>query len=150
MPAILATAYHWLVEFEGAGEKGFLLEGLGRELGVNARAAEEEKFFDARFVCAVDEVVLDGEVVVKKVNGLLAVGHDAADLGGGDEDVLRLFAAIEFADGGGIQQIELGAGFANQMREASQLQVPPDGAANRATVAGNINACISRNRHIVG
>jgi hypothetical protein len=33
---------------EGAGEKIFLLEGLGGELGIDAGTPEEEQFLDAR------------------------------------------------------------------------------------------------------
>ncbi len=102
--------------FERAGEEVFLLERLGGEFGVDAGAAEEEELFDAAFKSAVDEMVLEGKIFVEEVNGLGAVGEDAADSGRGDDDIFRLFAAVEFTDGGGIEQIQFGAGFADQAR----------------------------------
>ena len=89
---------------------------------------------------AVDDVVLDLEVVEEKLGGLVVVGVDAADFGRGEEDVFRLFAGVELFDGSGIAQVQFGVGAANEMGKAEALQLAPEGATDQPAVAGDVNA----------
>jgi hypothetical protein len=47
------------------------------------------------FPGGVDDVGLDGEVVADEFGRVAVVGEDAADLGGGEEDVVGLFCGEE-------------------------------------------------------
>ena len=125
--------------FQRAGEEVFLLQRLGGELGINAGAAEEEQFLHAGLPGAVDEVVLDLEVFVEELGWLAAVGQDAADFGGGHEDELRLCLGVKVRHCGAVQQVEFLPGSADEMAVALPLQFAPDGAADQAAMAGDID-----------
>jgi len=126
--------------FERAGEEVVFFDGLRSEPGIDASAAEEEQLFDGVTVGAVDDVVLDLEVVEEKLGGLVVVGVDAADFGRGEEDVFRLFAGVELLDGGGIAEVQFGVGAANEVGKAEALERAPEGAAQQSAVAGDLGA----------
>ena len=71
--------------------------------------------------------------------GLGVVGQNAADAGGGDEDILGLFCGEEMGDGGGVPQVQFGVGFANQVGKAAAEQFAPQGAADHAAMACDVN-----------
>jgi hypothetical protein len=73
--------------------------------------------------------------------GLLVVGPDAADFGRSQEDVFRLY---RWKKGVGwlVEQIELLAGRSREIREAFGFEVPPDRAANEATMSGDVYASV--------
>ena len=108
-----------------AGEKVFLLDRLRGELGVDAGTAQKEQFGHAGPPRAFNEVVLNLEIFQKEFGGLTLVGENAADLGGGDKDVFRFLGGKEILDGGGIEQIELAPGFAEEVFETLALQFAP-------------------------
>ena len=72
-----------------AGEQGVLADRLLGELRVDAARAEEQQPLDADLVGGVDDVHLDADVVGEEVGRVGGVGHDAADLGRRQHDVLR-------------------------------------------------------------
>ncbi len=135
--------------FKRAGEEGVFVDGLRRELGVDAGAAEEKEFADFVFVGAVDEMVLDEEILVKEGDGLGAVGEDAADFCGGDEDVFGLFAVVELADGFGVEEVEFGAGAGDEVGVAEVSELARDGAADESPVTGDIDAGVTCDCHII-
>jgi hypothetical protein len=77
--------------FERAGEEVLLLDWLWRKLGIDARAAEEQQFLHAGLMRAMDEIVLDLQILVKELRRVIVVGQNPSDLGGGHEDVARVF-----------------------------------------------------------
>jgi hypothetical protein len=92
-------------------------------------------------------MVLDGEIIVEKINGLRAIGEDATDFCGGDDNVFRPLTAVEFADSGGIKEVEFGTGFADEVRVAERGEATPDGAANQAAMSRDIDAGAGCNCH---
>jgi hypothetical protein len=57
-------------------------------------------------VCGIDKVQFHREIVAKEVGGIGAVREDAADLGSGQKDVLRLFGREETFDRLSFAKIE--------------------------------------------
>ena len=91
-------------------------------------------------IAGVDDVGLDHEVVADEVGRVGVVGEDAADFGGGEEDMLGLFGGEELVDGGGVDEIELSAGAGDEVGVAQPLQLAVDGGADQAAVAGDEDA----------
>ena len=125
-----------VARFQWAREQGILLHRLRRKFWINAGAAEEQKFFDLRHVRAVDQVILDLKVLVKEFGGVGIVGVNAANFGCGVENIFRLFLRKKLADGFGVQQIQFGPGFADELGKTLLLQFSPDGAAYEPAMAG--------------
>ncbi len=111
--------------FQRAGEEVLLLERLRGELGVDARAAQEQQSPHAVPEGGVDDVELDGQVVVDELVGLFAVGEDAADTGRGQDDQFGLLSGEERAGGRLVGEVELRMGAQDQV-------VVSAGAAERA------------------
>jgi hypothetical protein len=133
--------------FEWRGQKIFFLQGLRRQLGIDAGTAEEKQLPHTVFVGAVNQVVLDGQVLVEKINGLPAVGQDSAHFRSSNENEFRLFAAVEFPDCGNIQQVQFSSRPPNQTRETTRLKVPPKGAPYQTAVASHENSSIVCQSH---
>ncbi len=66
--------------FERPGEQGFLTDGLGGELGIDAAAAQKQQAANARAPGGFDHMGLDLEIVKEEIGGVGAVGADAAHL----------------------------------------------------------------------
>jgi hypothetical protein len=96
--------------FERAGEEIVFLDRLGAFSRVDAARAQKTQILDAGLEGAVDDVVLDGEVFVDEVGAVGVVGVDAADAGGGDENVVGLFGLEEVEGGALVEEIEFLAG----------------------------------------
>ena len=95
----------------------------------------------------MDEVILDLQVLEQELRGVLVVGQDAAHFGRRVDHVFGLFLRVESPDGRRVQQVQFGAGAADQAGEAAPLQFAPDRAADQAAVAGHINPSVSGNVH---
>jgi hypothetical protein len=87
---------------------------------------------------ARDDADLDEEVVVDEVGGVGAVGEDAADAGGGEEDVVGALTVEEAFDVGLALEVELGVGAEEEVVVAERLQAAVDRRAGEALVAGDI------------
>lgn len=99
-------------QFQGAGEKVFLLERLGRRIVINAGAPQEEKPFNPGQVRVTEDVVLDHQVVMDKLGQQGVVGMDAAHLGRNKDYILLLFRREEAGHCtliGQIQFVDLGS-----------------------------------------
>ena len=71
---------------------------------------------------------------------MLIVGEDASHFSGGHENVFGLGFAIEFIDGGFVEEIELRMAPANDRGKALFVEFAPDSAANQPAMAGNIDS----------
>ena len=116
------------------------------EFGIDARAAEEKQLIHARFVGAVDEVVLNLQVLVEERGRLLIIGKDAADFGRRDEDVFGLGFAIEFVHGSLVEEIEFLAKTPYDAGKALFMQFAPDSAANQTAMAGYVDSGFALHR----
>jgi hypothetical protein len=122
-----------------AGEQVIFFQWLGGQLGVDAAAAQEHQALHARLVRGVDQVGLDHQVLVQELGPVHVVGLDAAHLGCGNVDVIRLLRLDEIMHGALIEQIQLGPAGGNDPGVARRLQAANNGRAHHATVAGNEN-----------
>ena len=101
-------------------------------------AAEVEELAHAGAVGGVDDVARDGEVVVEEVGWVGVVGVDAADACGGEDHHCGL-VFVEVGVGGGlVEEVEVGVGAGEDVREAFGLEAAVDGAADEAGVAGEV------------
>jgi hypothetical protein len=113
---------------------------LWSEPGVDAGASKEEQFPDAGFPGAVDEVVLNLEILVKELGRLGVVRLNAANFCGRHEYHLGAFRFVKGGDRTCVQQVQLGMGPPDQLRESLSLQFSPDGAADKSAMAGDVDA----------
>ena len=68
------------------------------EFWVDARRAEEEEFRGVVAIGSVDDVGLEGEVVVNEIGGVGGIGEDATNFGSGQENILGLLFCKEGED----------------------------------------------------
>ena len=122
-----------------AGQQVVFLDGLGAVARVDAARTQEHQALDAGQVRAVDQVALDEQVLIEEVSAVEVVGLDAADLGSGDEDVVRLLLSQEGVHGALVDQVQLGVGAGDEVVVAQRLQAPHDGRTHHAAVAGDVD-----------
>lgn len=136
----LGDGVPFIGRFERAGQEILFLQRLWRKFGINAGTAEEKKFFYAGLEGAMDEVVLDLQVLEKEFGGMAIVGEDATYLCRSHENVIWFFIGIEFLNGDGIQEVQLGVTAAKQVGKSPSSQFAPNSAAGEAAMAGNVDA----------
>jgi hypothetical protein len=90
----------------------------------------------------MNDIGFDHEVVVDEFGRVGGVGVDAADLGGGQVDLARLFGGHEGPHGGLVGEIQLGVGAGDELlrRVALGQQLAHDGRADHAAVAGDVDS----------
>ena len=129
------------------GQQVFLLERLRGQPRINAGAAEKQQLAHAGLISAVDEVVLDLQVLEQELRRVLVVRQDAPHFGRRVQNVFGLFLRVELTDGRCVQQVQLGMRAADQAGKTAPLQLAPDRAAHQAAVAGDVNPSVSGNVH---
>ena len=85
-----------------------------------------------------DDVLLDGEILENEVGAIFQVGHDTANVGCRQHDILGLLLVKEPLDGYGIHQVKFLMGSADEVSIALALQAIPDGTAHESAVARHI------------
>src|SRR5262249_25993227 len=126
-----------------AGEQVFLLDRLRRMAWVNARRPEELEFFYAIAVSGMDDVGLDGQVLVEKIGRKGAVGEHASDFRGCHEHVFRSVPGEECVDGLAVAQVQLGVAFQDEVLVIASLEIPMNSRANQPPMAGDEDtACL--------
>ena len=90
----------------------------------------------------MDDVHLEGHVLVHEVGQLGAVGGDATHLGGGEEDVLGLLLREEGFYVCLARKVEFCMGFQHQIIVAFALQFPYNGTTYHAPVPRHVNFAI--------
>ena len=128
--------------FQRRGQQAAFRHGLGRQAGINAGAAQKFQLFAAVLPGRVDDVHLQNHVVVHEIGLGLVVGHDAAHLGRGQKDVFRLFGGEEGFHRVLAAEVQLFVGAGDDVLVALALQLPHDGRAHHAAVAGHIDLCV--------
>ena len=88
----------------------------------------------------VDDVGLDGEIVADEFGRIFVVGVDAADLGGGEEDVVGLLLLEEGVHLCLIGQIQFGMGASEQVGVTLRREVAHQGGTHQAAVARHVYA----------
>ena len=92
----------WL---QRTGKEVLFFQRLRRQLRINARAAQEQKFCHARTVSAMDQIVLDLQVLEQEFGRILIVGQTAAHLCRSDKNVFGFFSRVETLDGSRVQKV---------------------------------------------
>jgi GDPmannose 4,6-dehydratase len=135
-----------------AGEEVFLFQRLRGQLRVNARAAEEQELPHARAPRALDEVVLDLQILKQERRRLLVISQDAPHLSCGDEDELRLGLGVEALHCCGVEEVQFLSSAADQLPAALPLQLPPNSAAHQPAMASHKNprVFVHRGRSLPG
>ncbi len=90
-----------------ASEQVCLRHGLGCELGIDARAAEKEEFFNAKSIGRIDEVGLNLEIDADKISRKGVIGLDPTDLGRCDKYVFRAHCVKKPVCCPGICQVKI-------------------------------------------
>ena len=121
-----------------AGKQAALLHGLRREAGVDAAGAEEEEFLAAILPSRVDDVHLHDHVVVHEVGESRLVGDDAADLGGGEENVVWFLSGEERLYGFLAAEVKLGMGASDEVGVTLALQFAHDSRAHHPAVSCDV------------
>ena len=126
-------------------------------MGRDATGAEEEKLLHAVGVGGVDDVGFDHQVLVDEFGRIGVVGVDAADLGGGQVDLVGPLFGKEGVDCLLVGEVELGVStsddlwrgglhIACQAALAITDELPDDGRTNHSTVAGDVDSGFSHDR----
>lgn len=123
-----------------AGQQAVLAHRLRRHLRVDAARPEEHQPRHTVLPRAVDHIGLDHQVVADELRRVAVVGDDAADLGSGEEHILRLVFGKEGVGRGGVGQIEFGVRPLEDVRIAFRLEIADDGRADQTAVAGYVDA----------
>ena len=118
--------------FEWAGEKRLFADGLRGETGVDAGGAEKGEFGDVVAPGGVDNVGLDGEVVVNEFGGVEGVSEDSTDFGGGEEDEVGAVGGEEVVGLGLVAEVELSVGGGKEAGESCGLQSADEGCADES------------------
>ena len=122
-------------------EQGCFLEGLWRQLGVNATGAQEHEALYTRDVGRVDEVGLNHQVLVEKIGPVGVVGLDAPHFGCGNEGVAGLLGLHEGLNRALVEQVEFMALACDDLGVAAGLQPAHDGRAHHAAMSSDEDFC---------
>ena len=135
-----------------AGQQVFLLDGLGRQLRVDAARAQEHQPLHPGQMRAVDQVVLDRQILVDEVGPVRVVGLDAPHLGRRDEDVVGLVRLQVGVHRGLVHQVQLLTHRCQHLCVPPGLQPAHQRRAHHATGArdqdgGVLGNCVHRGAH---
>src|SRR4030095_7287741 len=87
-------------------------------------------------------MILNLEILMQEIGRLCTVSVNASHLCRRDEHVFRTLQGVEFPNSHAVQQVEFGASTADEILETTGLKFTPDGAANQAAVARNVDATV--------
>ena len=127
---------------EGRGEETILCHRLRGILRIDTCAAKEEELPDTMGVSLRDDITLYRHVHHDEVGTVKGIGHDATDKGSGKDNSVRTLLIEEAAHGKLVGKVKLRMAAADKILIATREKVVPDGRANKATVAGNINLTV--------
>ncbi len=99
----------------------------------------KRNFFTPAEKRAVNQVVLNLEILMKKLRRIRVIGMNTAHFRRRVENVCRLLLRQKLADGFPVQQFQFRAGPANQLGKSSFLQFSPNRASHQPAVSGNKN-----------
>ena len=89
-----------------------------------------------------DDITLYLHVHHDEVGTVKGIGHDATDKGSGKDNSVWTLLIEEAAHGKLVGKVKLRMAAADKILIATREKVVPDGRANKATVAGNINLTV--------
>jgi len=120
-----------------AGQQGLFAKGLLGLFWIDAGGPQEQELARAMAPGGVDNVGLDQQVFTNEIRALRVIGQDAADLGGGHEDVCWRFRREKAVGRRPVGQIQVAVGPGQNGAEATALQRAKDRGPDQAAVAGD-------------
>lgn len=88
-------------------------------------------------VGAVDHVILNRQILIDELCGVVVIGSDATDFGSGKENVFRAIGGEEGIDGWAVCQVEICSGSSKDVSIAALAQGAVDCAASQSQMASN-------------
>lgn len=122
-----------------AGQQGVLADRLRGQLRVDAGGTQEQQSAHAGRMGTTDHAELDLEVLLQELHRVRAVGHDPADLGGGQHHGVRADVLQVRRGRGGVAQVEVGT-TPGQHLMAVGGEPPGDRGSHEAAVARDEDA----------
>ena len=110
---------------------------LRRVLGINAGAAQKEKFAHAVLVRRADDVVLNAQIIEQKFDRIIVVRLDPANFGRGENDDGRFFFGKKFRNGRFVREIKLRAIAFREIGKTLRLETPDERAADHPAMASD-------------
>ena len=133
--------------FQWPGEKVFLLYRLRAVARVNARRTEKKQTLYTGFPCLINDVGLDGDVLLDKLSRVGVIGDNAAHFGCCKEHVFGLLGLEEFANRLMIGQVEIGVRPLEQVSATCCIKTPNDCRPGQPVVTGDIDPGVRIHRH---
>lgn len=129
----------WLVGvFERRSEQRVFRDGLRSFAGVDASRAEEQKFLHSVAPSLADYVLLNLEVLVDEIGAVNRVGHDAANVSGGEHYGVGAFFIEKTADCFTVEQVEFAVGAAHEVGISAAEEIVPYCGADKSAMAGDV------------
>lgn len=122
-----------------AGQQIFFLHGLGGMFGIDAGGAEEQQSGDVVLVGCMYDIGLDHQIFVDELRRIGVVGKDAADLGGCQKYVVRVFLGEKGIHRLLAGQVQFGVRPEDNVFISFTPQRLAQGRAHKAAVPGYIN-----------
>src|SRR6266566_7049864 len=97
-----------------AAQQVFLFERLGRQLGIDAGAPQEEQLLDPGLPSLMNNIVLYLQVLVNEFRRQSVIGQDASHFGCRKKNKFGFGLRVKFLHRGGVQQVKLSARRSNE------------------------------------
>ena len=124
--------------FERSRQQRRFLNGLGGKFWVDAGRAQENKTVDASLVRPVNDIGLNGEIVIDEVGRIGTIGDNAADFRGGEDNCSGLIGAQPKFNIHLAPKVEDGAVDCNDLAPLT-CEEARNGGSDHAAVAGDPN-----------
>ena len=122
-----------------AGEQVVLADRLRAVARIDAARPQEHQALHTRQVCAVYQIGLDQQVLVKKISAIEVVGINTTNFGCSDKDVIGRLGLEECVNCGLVEQIQFLAGARDDVVVSACLQTPNQRTTDHPAVSGDIN-----------
>ena len=124
---------------QGTGQEVGLFHGLGAVPGVDAGASEKKKPPDPEAVARMDQVGLDGQVLVDEFRREGVIGVNPPHLGRRQEDVFRPLFPEKGLDGVLAREVKLFAGPPDDIAVSGRSKPAADGLSHQPPMARHID-----------
>ena len=135
--------------FQSPGQQRFLFDGLLREFGINARAAQKDQPPHSGLIGQVQYVALHHQILVDELCRSRIVGKNTTDFCCGQKDAVGFFSRQKGLHRDSVQQVQLGMRPQQKVGEAFGFQLPHNGGTHKAAVSCDKNFLILFFNHLV-
>ena len=125
--------------FQVTGKQVFLLHGLRTIPRVNAGTPQKKELFHLEAVGCVNDVGLDGQVLVNKLRRIGTVGPDAPHLRGSQKNIFGPLPIKKCFDPLLPCEVQFPMRFTDQIHISGILEFPQNGGPHQPPMTGNVN-----------